>query len=112
MPSSRSLPPDECCRGTRPSHAANCRPLPRLSIKEVAHYIKRSAVVIGTDTGFVHLASALGVPTAMVFTATARRQFGVNVPGVSLSVGDNGQPPSIDEVPNAVQIVMRKRELL
>ncbi|WP_158900159.1 lipopolysaccharide heptosyltransferase I [Burkholderia sp. L27(2015)] len=86
--------------------------LPRLSIEEVAHYIKRSAVVIGTDTGFAHLASALGVPTVMVFTATARRQFGVNVPGVSLSVGDSGQPPSIDEVLNAVQIVMRKRELL
>jgi heptosyltransferase I len=85
--------------------------LPRLSIEELAHYIKRSAVVIGTDTGFVHLASALGVPTVMVFTATARHHFGVNVPGVSLSVGDKGQPPSIDEVLSAVQVVTRTRKL-
>jgi heptosyltransferase-1 len=38
----------------------------------------------------------------MIFTATARRYFGVDVPGVSVSVGDDGRPPSVTEVLDAI----------
>jgi heptosyltransferase-1 len=41
----------------------------------------------------------------MIFTATARRYFGVEVPGVSTSVGDEGRAPSVREVLEAIAAV-------
>ena len=38
-------------------------------------------------------------------TATARRYFGVEVPGVATSVGDEGNPPSISDVIDAIDVV-------
>jgi len=78
------------------------RILPRMSILQVAQYVDAATLIVGTDTGFVHLASALGKPTVMIFTATARRYFGVDLPGVSVSVGDDGRPPSVTEVLDAI----------
>jgi heptosyltransferase-1 len=79
--------------------------LPRMPIAKVAEYVDAAALVVGTDTGFVHLSSALGRPTVMIFTATARRWFGVEVPGVSTSVGDEGYPPSVADVIDAINII-------
>jgi heptosyltransferase-1 len=78
------------------------RVLPRMPILQVAQYVDAAALIVGTDTGFVHLASALGRKTVMIFTATARRYFGVEVPGVSTSVGDDGHAPSVTEVIDAI----------
>lgn len=80
--------------------------LPRLSVQQVAQHIEMSTLIVGTDTGFVHLASALGKPTVMIFTATSRPHFGINVPGQSVSVGDEGRPAPIDEVRDAIGIVL------
>jgi heptosyltransferase-1 len=79
-----------------------CRVLPRMPILQVAQYVDGATLVVGTDTGFVHLASALGRPTVMIFTATARPYFGVEVPGISTSVGDEGRAPSVAEVLDAI----------
>ncbi len=76
--------------------------LPRMSITECAQRVDAAALVVGMDTGFVHLADALGKPTVMLFTATSRPHFGVNRPGQSISVGDNGVRPPVDEVLAAV----------
>lgn len=76
--------------------------LPRLSIEEVARHIGRSCLVVGTDTGFVHLASAVTKPTVMIFTATSRSHFGVDVPGHARSVGDEGRPADLGEVCEAI----------
>ena len=43
---------------------------PPTSLPELAALLSRSAVVVGGDTGPVHLAASLGVPTVAVFTAT------------------------------------------
>ncbi|HZZ11727.1 MAG TPA: lipopolysaccharide heptosyltransferase I [Paraburkholderia sp.] len=80
--------------------------LPRLSVQAVAQHIEMSTLIVGTDTGFVHLASALGKPTVMIFTATSRRHFGIDVPGLSVSTGDEGRPASIDEVQDAIDLVL------
>ena len=84
---------------------SGARVLPRMPIAKVAEYVDAAALVVGTDTGFVHLASAVGRPTVMIFTATARRYFGVEVPGVSTSVGDEGRAPSVREVLEAIAAV-------
>ncbi|AZG11950.1 lipopolysaccharide heptosyltransferase I [Cupriavidus metallidurans] len=79
--------------------------LPRMSITECAQRVDAASLVVGMDTGFVHLADALGKPTVMLFTATSRPHFGVNKPGQSVSVGDNGAPPSVDGVLQAIHYV-------
>ncbi|WP_019447905.1 lipopolysaccharide heptosyltransferase I [Cupriavidus sp. BIS7] len=82
--------------------------LPRMSITECAQRVDAASLVVGMDTGFVHLADALGKPTVMLFTATSRPHFGVNRPGQSVSIGDNGAPPSVDEVLAAVASVTQR----
>jgi len=79
--------------------------LPRMSITECAQRVDAAALVVGMDTGFVHLADALGKPTVMLFTATSREHFGVDRPGQSVSVGENGAPPSIETVQDAIDYV-------
>jgi heptosyltransferase I len=81
------------------------RVLPKLSITEIAQCIQRAALVIGTDTGLVHLASALRRPTVMIFSATSRPLFGIDVPGLCVSIGDNGKPPSVGEALSAAAFV-------
>lgn len=81
------------------------RVLPQMPIAQVAEFVDAAALVVGTDTGFVHLASALRRPTVMIFTATARRWYGVDVPGVSTSVGDEGRPPSVSDVLDAINAI-------
>ncbi|QSN62102.1 lipopolysaccharide heptosyltransferase I [Caballeronia sp. M1242] len=83
--------------------------LPKLSIEEVAQHIARAALVVGTDTGLVHLASELRRPTVMIFSATSRPLFGVDVPGLSVSVGDSGHPPSVDQVLSSIDSVRQRR---
>ncbi|MEN7526480.1 lipopolysaccharide heptosyltransferase I [Cupriavidus sp. DL-D2] len=83
----------------------NAEVLPRMSITECAQRVDASSLVVGMDTGFVHLADALGKPTVMLFTATSRPHFGVDRPGHAVSVGDNGKPPSVDEVLAAIDSV-------
>ncbi|MGF6768780.1 heptosyltransferase-1 [Paraburkholderia sp. GAS199] len=80
--------------------------LPRLSVEAVAQHIDMAALIVGTDTGFVHLSSALQKPTVMIFTATSRPHFGIDVPGLSMSVGDEGRPATVDEVREAIGTVL------
>ncbi|GLU35237.1 lipopolysaccharide heptosyltransferase I [Trinickia caryophylli] len=79
--------------------------LPSLTVREVAQHIDLATLVIGTDTGFAHLASAIGKPTVMIFTATSRHHFGVNIPGRAVSVGGEGCTPSVSEVLAALRSV-------
>ena len=81
--------------------------LPRLSVLEVAQHIELASLVVGTDTGFVHLAAALHRPTVMIFTATSRRHFGVSLTGTAVSVGDEGDVPSVGTVVDAIASVWR-----
>ncbi|WP_250515258.1 lipopolysaccharide heptosyltransferase I [Caballeronia sp. INDeC2] len=79
--------------------------LPKLSVVECAHWIQASELVVGTDTGLVHLAHALQRRTVMLFAATSREHFGVNDPGRSVSVGEEGAPPDVPQVLAAIESV-------
>jgi heptosyltransferase-1 len=81
------------------------RVLPPMSIEECAQRIRTAALVVGVDTGLVHLAYALGRPAIMIFTATSRRHFGIDVPGRVVSVGDESRSPSVGEVMTQVEFV-------
>lgn len=84
----------------------NSQVLPHLTITECAQLIKASDLVVGVDTGLVHMAHALEIPAVMIFTATSRAHFGINTPGRSISVGDKNASPSVEEVWAAIESVM------
>ncbi|MGY8524078.1 lipopolysaccharide heptosyltransferase I [Paracidovorax citrulli] len=79
--------------------------LPKMTITECAQRVDAADLVIGTDTGFVHLAHALGKPSVMLFTATSREHFGIDAPGRAVSVGDNGIVPEVAQVLAAIDEV-------
>lgn len=79
--------------------------LPRMTITECAQRVEAAALVVGTDTGFVHLAHALGKPSVMLFTATSREHFGIDAPGRAVSVGNERVVPDVPEVMAAIDTV-------
>ncbi len=81
--------------------------LPKLTVEECAHWIQAAELVVGADTGLVHLAHALQKRTVMLFAATSREHFGVSEQGRSCSIGDEGKPPNVQQVIGAIQSVMK-----
>ncbi|HEY1611746.1 MAG TPA: lipopolysaccharide heptosyltransferase I [Paraburkholderia sp.] len=76
--------------------------LPSLTVTQIAQRIEDVSFIVGTDTGFVHLAHALMKPTVMVFVATSPGHCGVDAPGRSISVGDGAHVPPVAHVLDAV----------
>jgi heptosyltransferase-1 len=54
----------------------NTRPLPRLSLKGFAAFLKKVDLVVGGDTGPVHMAAAVGTPTVSFYRATDAKRNG------------------------------------
>lgn len=88
---SRSLAPD----GVRPIVA------PPLSLPDVAALLASASVVVGVDTGLLHLAAALRTPTVGLFGATPRWRYApywsdraVNLGGF----GELGAQPAVSDV--------------
>jgi heptosyltransferase-1 len=79
--------------------------LPQLSVTAIAQLIDASAFVIGVDTGFVHLAHALGKRTVMIFIATSPTHFGNEAPYRSTSIGDGHSVPPVARAIEAIDYV-------
>lgn len=70
-----------------------------LALPDVAALLAKAVLAIGVDTGFTHLAAALGTPAIAIFTATDRGRHGVACTGPhAIDVGDAGAPPSVAAV--------------
>ncbi|KWR89704.1 lipopolysaccharide heptosyltransferase I [Cupriavidus sp. IDO] len=80
--------------------------MPRLSITGVAQMVGKASLVVGMDTGFVHIADALRRPTIILFTQTSRHLYGVNAPGRAVSLGGGGVVPERAEVLAAIDEVL------
>ncbi|AFQ48942.1 lipopolysaccharide heptosyltransferase I [Burkholderia cepacia] len=79
--------------------------LPAMSVRELGAAIGRAALVVGVDTGFVHMAHALQRPTVMIFVATSRHHCGVGGAPNALSIGEPGEPPSVAQALDAIDAV-------
>jgi heptosyltransferase-1 len=79
--------------------------LPKLSVTEIAQMIDACALVVGTDTGFVHLAHALQKRTVMIFVATSPSHCGIEAPFRSISIGDGQSVPSVAAALQAIDYV-------
>lgn len=74
----------------------------RRPLDETARLIASCALVVGVDTGLLHLAAALGVPLTAIFVGTEPGLTGPLGTGPIAVTGGKGQCPQVDEVLAAV----------
>jgi len=74
----------------------------RVPLDQMAKLIGGAQFVVGVDTGLLHLAAALGVPVVAIFTGSKPDLTGPVGTGRISILGDNGMPPSVDAVVDAV----------
>lgn len=84
--------------------------LPLLSLRELAGYCAAARLVVGVDTGLVHLAAAMGRPTLALFCASNPALTGVLADkadgggaGSAINLGMQDVPPGVTEVLAAAQ---------
>lgn len=76
--------------------------LPPMGLGALARQLAAAHIVIGVDTGLVHLAAALGRPTLALFSASDPALTGVLAATPAINLGARGKPPEVDAVLAAV----------
>lgn len=105
------LPSGNCLERARAIRLAQVIPgavaLPPLSLRELASYCAAAQLVVGVDTGLVHLAAAVGRPTLALFCASNPDLTGVltaeGFTNPAINLGRQGVPPSVADVLAAAQ---------
>lgn len=84
--------------------------LPRLRLADLAEVLSGAKAAVGVDTGLIHLAVALDVPTVAIYTDTDPMLTGVlgGRDARTINLGDVGQNPSPDQVLAALTQVLSK----
>ena len=72
--------------------------LPPMSLAGLAAQLAAARIVIGVDTGLVHLAAALGRPVLALFSASDPALTGVLAGTPAINLGSRGRPPGVDAV--------------
>ena len=100
----------EAARSERLAHGiVGARAAARQTLSETASLLARADLVCGVDTGLVHLAAALGVPTIALFVATDPELAGVaRAGGHARDIGGTGSVPSPEQVIAAASAIMRR----
>jgi heptosyltransferase-1 len=100
----------EAARSERLAHGiTGARVAGRRGLKETASLLASADLVCGVDTGLVHLAAALGVPTVALFVATDPELAGVARAGEhARDIGGTGRVPLPDEVIAAAAAIMHR----
>ena len=75
---------------------------PRLTLKEAAVMLKNAALVVGVDTGLVHLATAVGTPTIGIYCGSDPAKNGLYAATPIRNLGNAGAAPSSTAVLAAV----------
>lgn len=78
------------------------REVARLALDAILHELAAARVWIGNDSGLVHLAALIGVPTLALFQASDERAWHPFGPRVR-ALGARGAPASIDEARSALR---------
>jgi heptosyltransferase-1 len=90
------------------SSVPNALVLPKMRLTDLASITAKAKAAIGLDTGLMHLAVAMDIPTLAIFTDTYIWQAGVYpaTTGCATTIGGKGVTPSADE---AIQAFIRIR---
>lgn len=81
------------------AHVPAATVLPRLNLTQLARLLLQANAVIGLDTGLMHLAVGLGIPTLAIFCDTEIWQAGTFPPAgaLALTVGGKGTTPDVEQ---------------
>lgn len=79
---------------------------PRLTLKEAAVMLKLAALVVGVDTGLVHLATAVGTPTIGIYCGSDPAKNGLYA---ATPIRNLGGP---DNTPSSAQVIAAAESLL
>ncbi len=71
---------------------------PAMNLSDLAGLMAGARIVIGVDTGLVHLAAALGRPTLALYCASDPSLTGVLADTPHANLGAQGSPPTVAEV--------------
>lgn len=80
---------------------------PRMTLTEAATLLGSSRIVVGVDTGLVHLAAALAKPVVAIFCASDPLKTGVRAESGAVNLGSEGAGPDLETVWQAVLSGMR-----
>lgn len=107
--SARGLPvvvmwgsPAEGERAQRIAAAVQGEVPPFLTVADAAGVLGRAQLVVGLDTGFSHLAAALGVPTVGLYRDHDPAEVGITGAAYHRSLGGIGQTPTVAETQAAL----------
>ena len=78
---------------------------PFLTVQEAAELLAGASLVVGLDTGFSHVAAALGKPVVGIYCDHEPGLTGITGPAPGASLGGKGQQPAYEEVSAAVRRV-------
>ena len=92
----------ESARADRIAVASRARVPERRPLDEVAKMLAGATLVVGVDTGLLHLAAALGVPLVAIFVGSELRLTGPMGSGPMAVVGGKGETPTVEAVMAAV----------
>lgn len=101
-----SGPSAQAASSVSPPKAISIIP-PFLSVADAAGMLARAEIVVGLDTGFTHLAAALGRPTIGIYCDSDSAHYAVSGDGPCASFGGVGQPPAASTVSNAIKGMLR-----
>ncbi len=85
---------------------------PFLSVQEATAVLAGARLVVGLDTGFAHVAAALGRPVVGIYCDHEPGLTGITGNGPGASLGGKGQQPSFEAVASAVQRVSQAAGLV
>jgi heptosyltransferase-1 len=92
----------ERTRSERIAHEVSGARVPdRAPLNEVAQLIAGAELVVGVDTGLLHLAAAMGVPSVAIFTGSKPHLTRPIGNGPIAVLGAEGKPPSVEGVREA-----------
>ena len=78
---------------------------PKLSLAELSALIADAELVVGVDTGLMHLAAAFSRPVVGIFCDSNPVDACPTGPGPTAYRGEIGKPPTVDEVVSAIREV-------
>ena len=81
---------------------------PPMPLERVVDLIRNAALLVGVDTGLLHLAAALGVPAVAVFTASDPALTGPLGDGPISIAGQKNRPAAVEEVLIAADSVLTR----
>ncbi len=70
----------------------------RMSLMEMASIVSQARTVFGVDTGLVHLAAALNVPSLGLYTGSDSSLTGLHGTPKAINIGGTGQVPAVADV--------------